>query len=242
MSKLPKAPLVEVIFEIKWDITNKADILDFQYIHGDLYSKLKDNYPYRENVVPPEVPFEVVKGMPVFRYRKDKNGYPLIQVGPGLLALNTNDDGYFWNNYLKEINNTLEEFNKIYPKFNGLILNPSITYIDFFEIDFSSTNPLDFINANLGLTVKQNFLENESLKTKEVNLTFNNIIGDNLLSLNLSNGKFANREGIVMQTKIIGKKEKYSNEELNNWLKETHEICSETFKKITKGKLYNSFK
>jgi len=242
MSKLPKAPLIEVIFEIKWDITNKADILDFQYIHGDLYSRLRDKYPYRENVLPPEVPLEVVKGLPVFRYRKDKNCYPLIQVGPGLLTVNTNDDEYYWDTYLVEINSTLENFNNIYSKFTGLMLSPSITYIDFFEVDFTKTNPLDFINENLGLTVEQNFLEKGNLTAKEVNLTFNNTSGDNLLSLNLRSGKFNNKEGVVMQTKIIGKKTKYSNEQLNSWLNETHEVCSKTFKKITGGKLYHSFK
>ena len=44
MSKLPKAPLLEIIFEINWDITNKNDIVKFQYLHGDLFSNLKDKY------------------------------------------------------------------------------------------------------------------------------------------------------------------------------------------------------
>ena len=44
MSKLLKAPLLEVIFEINWDITNKNDIIEFQYLHGDMYSNLKNSY------------------------------------------------------------------------------------------------------------------------------------------------------------------------------------------------------
>ena len=74
MSKLPNAPLLEVIFEIKWDITNKSDIAKFQYLHGDLYSNLKDKYFYRESLLPSEVPFEMVKGMPVYRFRKEETG------------------------------------------------------------------------------------------------------------------------------------------------------------------------
>ena len=41
MSKLPKAPLVEVVFELKWDIKIKSDLDDFQYLYGDLYANLK---------------------------------------------------------------------------------------------------------------------------------------------------------------------------------------------------------
>ncbi|MDP3313580.1 TIGR04255 family protein [Lutibacter sp.] len=241
MSKLPNAPLIEVIFEIKWDV-DKSDILDFQYLHGDLYSKLKEEYPFRENVVPPEVPFEVVKGLPVFRYRKGGNDYPLIQVGPGLITFNTIDEKYFWNEYLIEVDKILKEFNNIYPKFHRIKLVPSISYVDFFEIDFSTNSPLNFINENLGLNVHQGYIDNDNSKTEEINLTFNNRLKSNLLSLNLINGRYNNKEGLVMQTKIIGNKDFYLLEDLNSWLVEAHDICSDVFKKITNGKLYNSFK
>ncbi len=60
MSKLHSAPLLEVIFEIKWAVISKSDIVDFQYLHGDLYSKLKSKYSHRESLIPPEIPIDVV--------------------------------------------------------------------------------------------------------------------------------------------------------------------------------------
>jgi len=88
MSKLPKAPLLEVIFELRWQIKQKSDLTKYQYLIGDLYSAIKKTYPVRESLAPPEVPTDILINNPVHRFRKDKNQYPLVQIGPGLLTLN----------------------------------------------------------------------------------------------------------------------------------------------------------
>lgn len=89
MSKLPKAPLVEVVFELRWEIAEKADLMQVEYLYGDIYAELKDKYPHRERILPIEIPVDLTVNKPVFRYRANKNSYPLIQLGPGLITLNT---------------------------------------------------------------------------------------------------------------------------------------------------------
>jgi len=46
MSKLPNAPLIEVIFEPRWKVTDKEKLSKCQYLHGDLLSSIKDVYTY----------------------------------------------------------------------------------------------------------------------------------------------------------------------------------------------------
>lgn len=243
MSKLPKAPLLEVIFELKWDITNKADIVDFQYLHGDLYSSLKTKYSHRENLIPPEVPIEVVKGAPVFRYRESHGSYPLVQIGPGLISINTIDNKYYWEEFLDEAKFVLNTLNNIYPKYKELNLSPALTYIDFYEYDKKHFTPIEFINSNLQLEVSEKFLNISEARLNDVNWTFNYQIKDNVVSLNLQNGKVNNdKDGIVSQIKVIGKKEKYNSDELVSWLESTHELSSNLFKSLTNGTLYESFK
>jgi len=72
MSKLPNAPLLEVIFELRWKITNKNDLAKYQYLHGDLYSILKNSYHFRESLAPVEIPVEVLINKPIHRFRKEK--------------------------------------------------------------------------------------------------------------------------------------------------------------------------
>lgn len=243
MSKLPNAPLLEVIFEINWDITSKTDIVDFQYLHGDLYSKLKTKYAYRENLLPSEIPLDIVKGSPVFRFREKQGNYPLIQVGPGLISLNTIDDKYFWDKFRNESNEILNILNEIYPKYSELNISPALTYIDFFKYDKKKETSLEFINSNFKLSLNDIFMHKADSKLHDVNFTFNYEVKENVVSLNLRNGKFENKnEGLVLQTKIIGKKEKYNTEKLKEWLNTAHNLSSNMFKSLTAGKLYESFK
>lgn len=243
MSKFPNAPLVEVIFEIRWEITSQNDIVDFQFIYGDLYANLRTKYPFRENLVPPEIPYEVVKGLPVFRFRKTTNSYPLIQVGPGLITVNTIDDLYFWDDFSKEIIEVLDIFNNIYPKYKDLKLSPALTYIDFFQLNKSITNSIEFINSNLQLKISQTFIDDTDAQLHDLNVTLNYKINNDILSLNIQDGKVNNdKEGIVSQTKIIGNKDTYNTEKITIWLNNAHNNCSDVFKKLTEGNLYNSFK
>lgn len=240
MSKLPKAPLLEVIFEINWDIINNNDIVKFQYLHGDLYSILKSDYPKRENLVPAEVPIDIMKNKVMFRFRKEA-GYPLVQVGPGILTLNTTDELYFWNDYREEITKVTNSLSEVFPDINQTNLFLTLTYLDFFEIDIDNENIVDFINMNLNLNVNQTFIENKD--TKEVNLTFSYILDEDTLILNLRNASINNdKKGLILQTKLIGNKKKYTSEEQMKWLNRAHETCSNIFKKITTKDFYNSFK
>jgi len=243
MSKLPNAPLLEVIFEIKWDISKKSDIIDFQYLHGDLYSNLKEKFPHRENLIPPEIPLDAVKGLPVFRYREERESYPLVQIGPGVITVNTIDSSYYWNKFSDEINNTINIFSNIYNNYDKLSLSPILTYIDFFEYDKSKITPIEFINSNLQLNVNENFLNIDNANLSDVNFTFNYQIGNNIVSLNLRDGKIKDsKNGIIMQTKVIGKKDIYTVANLAMWLEDTHKLNSNIFKSITKGHLFESFK
>jgi len=48
--------------------------------------------------------------------------------------------------------------------------------------------------------------------------------------------------GIVLQTRINGNPLEANEKEISNWINKSHDICSDLFKKLTEGKLYESFK
>ena len=78
---------------------NKSDLSKVQYLYGDLYSELKQKYPHRESIVPTEIPLDILINQPVHRFRSAPNDYPLFQVGPGIITLNTTDSKYYWNTF-----------------------------------------------------------------------------------------------------------------------------------------------
>ena len=104
MSKLPKAPLVEVIFEIRWNSTNKQEMDKFQLLIGAIYAALKDLYCKPDNLLPDSnIPIQVLLGKPIYRAKK-KSGEPILyQLGPGLLSINYVGSDYDWAIFYQEI-------------------------------------------------------------------------------------------------------------------------------------------
>jgi len=242
MSKLSNAPLVEVIFELRWDIISKPEIIDFQYLHGDLYSFLREKYPFREILIHPEIPHEAMIGMPIFRFRVSSGEYPLIQIGPGLVSFNTIDNKYSWEEFSNEISNIVDILYKIYPKLQTLTFSPALTYINFFEYDKEKVTAVEFINSNLQLSISENFIFQNNINLDGVNLNLNYKKANDILSLILNDGKINNdKTGIILQTKLIGEKNIYTKNEFLIWLASSHEFSSDIFKSLTKGELYTSF-
>ncbi|HKI44913.1 MAG TPA: TIGR04255 family protein [Balneolales bacterium] len=242
MSRLPSAPLLEVIFELRWKILNQSDLAKSQYLHGDLYSILKTDYPFRESLAPPEVPAAVLVNKPVYRFRRAKDEYPLIQIGPGLLTLNTTDEEYFWGAYFESSTKLLNAFYNAYSSGKEIKVAPSLAYVDFFQTKSQEENIIQFINDNLAIKINQGFFK-ENRPPNNLNLGINYNIDFGSLSINLNTGKNSKQQsGLILQTKIIGKENNYTSDGILSWLKDAHEMCSRLFKNMTKGQLYETFK
>lgn len=241
MSKLPKAPLLEVIFELRWQIKNASELTKYQYLIGDLYSEVKGQYPFRESLAPTDIPTEILLNKPVHRFRIEKNQYPLVQIGPGVLTLNTDNEAYFWKDFYDGAEGFINSFFEVFP-ISDESFKPNLIFLDFFKFDFSNNNVNEFINNNFDISFNQSFI-------KDVKNPFNIDIGFfyetemGNLSLTLKKGKNSKKEdGIVMQTSLQCKETMSNSENILSWLNSGHEFTSDLFKQITKGKLYNSFK
>jgi uncharacterized protein (TIGR04255 family) len=240
MSKLPHAPLIEVVIELKWQITQKNELTGIQYLYGDLYNELKDKYPYRENIIPVDIPIEMILNQPVHRFRAKEGGYPLIQIGPGILTLNTIDDIYEWNSFFEDAKKVIEKFLKVYPLPDKQVV-PGIMYIDFFSFNFGENDVLDYINRNFKVTLSQSFFEVHKPPI-DFNMGFTYNIDLGQLHVNFRKGIANKSEGILLQTRINGKSMPAKEEKLSIWLNNAHELTSDLFKQLTAGELYESFK
>lgn len=242
MSKLPKAPLVEVVFELKWDIKMKSDLDDFQYLYGDLYANLRNEFPNRERLTPLEIPFDALINIPVFRFTKNDNKYPLIQIGPGVISINTLNDFYVWEDFRDNIHKLLDILKDIYPKFQTLKIKPALIYIDFLKFKETDSSGYNFINENLNISVNSNILNNIESTISDINVNANYQIGTDLLSIRINEGKANNStDGLVLQTKVNGNEQSYDKDTLKEWLESAHLLSSKTFKSLIKENLYKTF-
>lgn len=238
MSKLPKAPLIEVIFELRWSITPQ-EIQEIQYLHGDLYPLIKDTYPFRETLQ--SIPIEFLVSAPTHRFRTAANDYPLVQVGPGLLTINTTDAKYFWEEYEKQVLDVVERLRQVYTFKDSYNVKLVLQYIDLIKFDFEKEDIIKFLYENLNITIKQGFYkDNQITKNLSLGLGFENELG--LLNVSINRGKNSrNEEGIAIQTNLTSRVVKPEIKTIKEWLHSAHELCSTSFKEMTKGALYDSF-
>lgn len=244
MSKLPHAPLVEIVIELRWRITNKQDLSKVQYLYGDLYSELKDKYPYRESLVPTEIPLDILINQPVHRFRTAPNDYPLVQVGPGIITLNTVDKKYFWDDFSNSLSDLVNSFLKVYPLEGSEKITPAILFVDFFDFDFKKDDITKFLNEKFNITYKQSFIECDGLPTN-LNLGYFYKIDEGNISVTFQKGKSIGKkdeDGLILQTRIDGNPLMPAGKEILKWTGLSHEMCSDVFKKLTEGELYESFK
>jgi uncharacterized protein (TIGR04255 family) len=242
MSKLPKAPLLEIVLELRWKITNKNDLSKVQYLYGDLYSELKHKYPFRETTVPPEIPIDILINQPVHRYKVASNEYPLYQVGPGIITLNTIDSKYYWDNFSECSKELVDAFLRVFPFQQNEFLTPSILFLDFFPFDFENADVYKYINEKFKITFDQSFIISPKFP-KNINLGFYYDLSIGDLSILFQKGKNKNQEeGIILQTRINGTPLDPKREGIASWIEKSHDTCSELFKKLTEGELYESFK
>lgn len=241
MSKLPKAPLLEVIYELRWDIKNEQDLVKFQYLHGDLYSAQKTNYPSRELLTPTDMPMALMINNPVYRFKSNES-YPLFQLGPGVLSLNTTDATYFWEDYYEGCRNLTASFFDVYQLTNDEKFRPNLIYLDFYKFDFINNDVITFINDNLNIVLSQNFYK--TIKNPStISLAFNYTTDLGKLDILLNAGlNGSNETGLVIRTQLNGPAVAPSTDEIMSWLDKAHTFCSNLFKEMTKGDLYETFK
>ena len=241
MSKLPNAPLVEVIFELKWNVNSEEQLQKADYLVGDLFPMIKEDYPFRQPLVPAGIPANMLVHSPVQRFRKFENDYPLIQVGPGLLTLNVTDEKYFWDDFYACAESLCNVFFEIYEVGSEEIV-PSLSYFDFFMFDFEKANVNDFLKESFNIEIKQSFLQS---KTNPFNLDVGFYFEVDLGRFSLTLKKGTNQSGaigIVMQTSIHASNLMFdAKEPVIDWLGKAHAFSSKNFKEITKGALYKSF-
>src|SRR5579872_3233151 len=86
-------PMVEVVFEVRWDLlqdqqTGRMRDPSYPMMYGSMYERLKKEFPFIEDLPSTQAHPEATPFTPRHRIRKERTGYPLMQVGPGIVTIN----------------------------------------------------------------------------------------------------------------------------------------------------------
>jgi uncharacterized protein (TIGR04255 family) len=247
MSRLPNAPLQEVIFEIRWALVpgkETGQIIDegFELASGRLSTIIEQEFPHYKRIIPQDIPDQLMHYQVIHQYWSGENRWPVIQLGPGIFTINCTDEGYDWEgSFQKLIKQAIGWLEQSY-KQSLNIRFASLRYIDGIRVDDYGGidgNWQNFIKTNFNFEYNNHFNTRGSQKQIQVNQTFELEDGSDL-QLQIANGARNNEKALVWQTAIL-KKDSFDFDKLVLWANYAHDIAHDLFQEMIKPDLYASF-
>lgn len=242
MSQLPKAPLLEVILELTWQSNSEAELKKFQLMAGALCSKLSERYGTPQFLLPdPNMPIVLALGKPVYRCHRKDNPSQMFQVGPGLLSVNLVGNQYDWDSFLPEVMEVVKALNSEYDFNAQQGLGVNLKYVDFFPYDFITRNDItQFINENFHIQIQADFFDN--IKELGFRVGFATKAGIFRMVINSAQIAKTKKLGIIIESQLNNMVPVNDHERFKEVICNSHDYLSDFFKKMTAGKLYESFK
>lgn len=248
-------PVIEAVFEMRWEIesdeqTGRMRDPSYPMMYGSLYERLKKDFPIIEDLPSVQAHPETTPFVPRHRMRKERNGYPLVQVGPGVITINM-AKGYAWTPFRSIILRVIESVIDLYPT-SSLPLNfikAELRYVNGIRLDIARENPLQFLaeKLHMKLELDPEIFERNSIHERPnavgLNLSYvlDKPMGHMAVAANL--GQFEGKPAFIQQT-VIQSFGELTPSDINGftpWLEEAHMVAENCFQVFCKGELMEKF-
>ncbi|NJL14806.1 MAG: TIGR04255 family protein [Microscillaceae bacterium] len=245
MNKLPKAPLQEAIFELRWPLKPDSSgrrLIDTEYPFalGKFQDALKETFPYHIEKFPSEVPHQILNYQTTHQFWQGEKEWPVLQLGPGIATVNDTEKNYIWEKtFLPNIEKMLEALKKSYGEM--VFSHLSLQYIDVVDVaNYGMKSWEQFITANINFNFSNQYNTRGSLRHFHFEQAFD-LEALGLMTTHFSSGVNEQKEDIfIWQTAVIKQCEVTATEVIE-WAKKAHECTSSVFKEICKQEFYASF-
>lgn len=197
------------------------------------------------------MPDEMVSNIVQYRFRVEKEQWPLLQLGPGIATLNYTEK-YSWKDFEKRSNQLINWLFDSYPNApeNLQIVRLQLKYIDAIPINFETENILDFMSKYLGINIKypDNIFTKLHVSTQPRSVhhvaNFKTSTPAGILQLLFSRGKSQKEDALIWETTVGSMKKDIPQipKGFPKWLSEAHDITHNLFIAMIKGPLYEKFK
>jgi len=251
---LKNKPLVEAIFELRWNLQKQAPGIridpHYKILVGRLYDKVSREYPHHIQLPTANMPDEIAEYVVQHQFRKGKEQWPLIQVGPGLVTLNSTHD-YTWLDFEERICNLIEALFETYPnsdtnlKINKLILR----YIDAVDFDYENDNVFVFLKNKMKTEIglyeelfKDTGVDSSPLHI-DLRFSFPSRQPKGAVLLRFFRGMKTGENALFWETQMqsIGAHAPSDKNRIKLWVQDSHALMDDWFFKIIEGDLLRRF-
>lgn len=250
-----KAPVAEVIAEVLWQLKPLlGSDLAYDSFFDDLTENFrlhfKDQFPHMERIIPAEVPREILSYKPIFRYRAEKDSWPLYQIGPGIMTANIVPPYEGWPKFFPVVSEGLKALYQSYPSAERH-LRPNtlrLIYINAFGPEHGYSNQREFLQDGLKFTISPPAALNEHIEEAStvINSTFDFRLknqADTFATVRIASGISRENPALIVENVIyknVGAT-KLSRQDIEDWFDQAHDSNYHIFQSYITEKTLLSF-
>lgn len=250
---LKRKPLVEAILEVRWEL-QKSDAgpgVDPHYrlLLGRLFDRVMAEFPHHEPLPSSALPDEMLGQVVQHRFRTSPSGWPLVQVGPGVVSLNATDD-YSWRTYRPHAVKLVERLFDAHPKVAELRVEALVLrYVDAFSLGEMNKTVLDFVRDKLKIqySLPDQLFADTGVDSNPLGFacsaTFRTTKPPGVVDLRLALGKKLDEPALVCELTVrsMGKDVPSLPNGFGDWADAAHGLINDWFFKLIDGDLLRSF-
>lgn len=250
IKNLKNKPLVEALMEVRWSLDGPPGMaVDpyYQLLIGRLFDRVQERFPIWVKLPVADVPEHMVPHTPQHQFRVNPDGWPLLQLGPGILTVN-DTEGYVWDSFKELCNFALAALFTVYPESSERlkIFEVSLRYIDADTLDTVSS--LDFLSKlKIDLKVPDKLFADDRVETQPlgvgVSLVYPTHAPKGAIQLRFAQGKKRDEDALIWETQLIsrGVDAPTSPEAMSAWLDQAHGITHDWFMALIDGELLEKY-
>jgi uncharacterized protein (TIGR04255 family) len=245
---LPNKPLIEAILEVRWGQEGQPDAA-YPLIVGRLYERLKTQYPAIEDLPIVQVPPEITVHQVRHRFRAAKDGWPLVQVGPGVLTVNETE-GYRWRDFSERAKTLLPLLHETHPKPENLqITSLLLRYVNAIDFDYASSDVLAFLAEKMRVSLsfvpstREKGIVRGNPKSLGIHVIFPAQTPTGSVILLVGTGKRKGADAIVWEIhfRSVAGEIPTLPDAFPSWLESAHDTVEKWFIEMVQGKLLAQF-
>ncbi|MFO8074188.1 MAG: TIGR04255 family protein [Polyangia bacterium] len=254
--QLENKPLVEALVEMKWQLQDVATNVRVDPVYplflGRFHERVRDAYPNVEPLPAAHVPDELTPHTAKYRFRASKDGWPVVQVGPGVGTLNFTDS-YNWDRFSDAARPFFAKLLEAYavdgdeprPQFASGLLR----FINAIEFDVLGNDALQFLSEKFHTTFKlPNAIGDAEQVTGpphalQLSATYRLESPPGIGSVRFSTGAKQERPALLWELNILSQDDQVPQDEhaFEKWLTQAHEVIELWFFALIEGDLERMF-
>lgn len=251
VKNLKNKPLVEALLEVRWSLDGPPGMATdpyYQLLIGRLFDRVQERFPVWLKLPVADVPEHMVPYTPQHQFRSKPDGWPLLQLGPGILTVN-DTEGYVWDGFKELCGFALAALFAVYPESAERlkIFEVSLRYIDADTLDGGS--PLDFLSKlKVDLKIPDTLFANDRVESQPlgvgVSLVYPTQAPKGAIQLRFGQGKKQDKDALIWETQLIsrGADAPGSSDAMDAWLDQAHGITHDWFMALIEGELLEKYK